>query len=145
MRLSRFCVIMGIMLASACASDLSDDPIPYQPFPDYVLNLNLPDNIILRTKGSAKAFGEPGVRGVIVYCADPGVYRVYERNCSFHPNDACATVNIDPSNLYMIDTCCGSTFDFVTGNPIGGAAWRPLMRYDAAYDGVYLTIRDEVL
>lgn len=142
--LSRLFSVVLIALA-ACTSDLNDAPIPYQPFPDFVLNLNLPDNLVLRSKGNAKAFGEPGVRGIIVYCADPGVYRVYERNCSFHPNDACATVNIDPSNLYMIDTCCGSTFDFSTGNPIGGAAWRPLVQYDATYDGIYLTISDAVL
>lgn len=128
----------------ACSPDLSDDPIPYTPFPDIVLNLNLPDNIALRSKGVAKEING-GVRGIIVYCEDVGVYHAYERNCSFHPNDACATVNIDISNLYMQDPCCGSTFDFSTGNPIGGVAWRPLQKYRATFNGFDLVITDEVV
>jgi nitrite reductase/ring-hydroxylating ferredoxin subunit len=128
----------------SCSPDLSDDQIPFQPFPDIVLNLNLPDNIALKTKGSSKAISG-GVRGIIVYCRDVGVYYAYERNCSFHPNDACATVNIDPSTLFMIDQCCGSQFDFSTGIPTGGAAWRPLQKYKTVFDGADLIITDEVV
>ena len=133
-----------LVVAGACTPDLSDDQIPYLPFPDIVLNLNLPDNLALKSKGIAKEI-DGGVRGIIVYCVEPGVYRAYERNCSYHPNEACATVNIDASQLYMFDPCCGSSFDFSTGNPMGGIAWRPLIRYSASYDGVYLTITDQVL
>lgn len=144
-RLNHWLGLVLMLTIAACSSDLNDDPIPYQPFAPITMNLNLPDNIALKSKGNSKALNEGGIRGIIVYCQDVGVYRAYERNCSFHPNDACATVNIDPSNLYMIDTCCGSTFDFSTGNPIGGAAWRPLVQYNASFDGVYLVITDEVI
>jgi Rieske Fe-S protein len=129
---------------SSCSPDLSDDQIPYQPFPDIVLNLNLPDNIALKSKGISKEI-DGGVRGIIVYCQDLGVYYAYERNCSYHPNEACATVNIDNSKLFMFDPCCGSTFDFATGNPTGGIAWRPLVQYKTAFNGVDLIISDEVI
>ena len=139
-------LLMAIMLVVwACSPDLSDDPIPLTSFPDKSFNLNLPQYIALKTKGSAMEFNDLGVRGVIVYCQDPGVYRAYERNCSFHPNDACATVNVDVSRLFMTDPCCGSSFDLNTGNPTGGAAWRPLRVYRTLYNGFELVITDEVI
>lgn len=139
--LSRRILLVGLV---ACSPDLSDDQIPYQPFPDIILNLNLPDNIALKSKGISKAI-DGGVRGIIVYCENAGVYFAYERNCSFHPNDACATVNIDNSLLFMTDPCCGSTFDFSTGYPMGGVAWRPLIKYKTTYNGADLIITDEVV
>ncbi len=132
------------LLLVACSPDMSDDQIPYQPFPNIVLNLNLPENFALKSKGSVKLVNG-GIRGIIVYCEDVGVYHAYERNCSYHPNDACATVNVDNSNLFMIDPCCGSSFEFTTGNPTGGAAWRPLQEYQATYDGIDLIITDDVI
>jgi hypothetical protein len=54
-------------------------------------------------------------------------------------------VNIDPSSLYMIDPCCNSTFDFNTGMPSGGVAWRPLRQYRTRFNGTDLTITDEVI
>ncbi len=132
------------LLLVACSPDMSDDQIPYQPFPDIVLNLNLPENFALKSKGSVKLVNG-GIRGIIVYCEDVGVYHAYERNCSYHPNDACATVNVDNSNLFMVDPCCGSSFEFTTGNPTGGAAWRPLQEYQATYNGIDLIITDDVI
>lgn len=138
------CFPVALLFFLGCSPDMSDDQIPYQPFPDIVLNLNLPENFVLKNKGSVKLLNG-GVRGIIVYCQDPGVYRAYERNCSFHPNDACATVNVDNSNLFMVDPCCNSSFEFSTGNPTGGAAWRPLQQYRATYNGIDLIITDEVI
>lgn len=133
-----------LVIVLACSPDLSDNPIPYQPFPDIILNLNLPENIALKSKGNAREI-DGGVRGIIVYCQDAGVYYAFERNCSFHPNEACATVNIDASKLYMIDPCCGSTFNFSSGHPLGGVAWRPLQMYQTNYNGFELVITDNVV
>ena len=135
--------LLGVLLS--CSPDPSDDPIPTKSFPDKVINLNLPDNAVLRSKGNSKAYGDIGVRGVIVYCVDVGVYHAYERTCSYQPNEACATVNIDQSNLFMTDPCCGSNFDFNTGMPSGGVAWRPLLQYKTTYNGTDLIITDEVV
>jgi len=133
------------MLCSNCTPDPSDDPIPPASFPTKVINLNLPENAALRSKGASKAYSDIGVRGVIVYCVDINVYHTYERNCSFQPNEACATVNIDQSTLFMVDPCCGSTFDFNTGMPLGGAAWRPLRQYRTSYNGTELVITDDIV
>ncbi|MDH4092137.1 MAG: hypothetical protein OEV74_00175 [Cyclobacteriaceae bacterium] len=134
-------LIIGLI---GCTPDLSDDQIPYQPFPDIIINLNLPENIALKSKGIAKEING-GTRGIIVYCQETGIYYAYERNCSYHPNDACATVNVDNSKLFMVDPCCGSSFDFSTGNPTGGIAWRPLLKYRTSYNGLNLVITDEIV
>ena len=141
-------VLMGLliaMLSLTCSSDALDDQIPPTSFPDRLLNLNLPDYIGLRTKGGSREINDIGVRGVIVYCVDVGVYHAYERNCSYRPNEACATVNVDASQLFLTDPCCGSNFDFSTGMPTGGAAWRPLRQYRTEFNGTDLVITDEVV
>lgn len=139
--------IMFILFCAfaSCSPEPSDDPIPPATFPDKVINLNLPDNIALRSKGHAQAYGDIGNRGVIVYCVDVGVYHAYEQKCSYTPNEACANVNIDVSGLFMIDHCCNSTFDFNTGMPSGGVAWRPLRQYRTTFNGTDLVITDEVV
>ena len=146
--LSKIRVLLGSIILfcalNACEPNEYDDPVPYAPFPDIVLNLNLPENIGLKTTGATLAVGG-GVRGIIVYCNQPNDYIAYERNCTYHPNDACATVNVDVSKLFLVDSCCGSTFDLATGDPTGGVAIRPLVQYKTAYDGLYLTITDERL
>lgn len=138
-------LIACLLLVASCSRDLTDDEIPPSQFPDIVLNLSLPSNIALASKGSYKEINDGGVRGIIVYCEDVGVYHAYERNCSYTPNQACATVNVDPSRLFMIDPCCGSSFDFRTGMPISGTAWRPLREYRTIANGSELIITPEIV
>lgn len=133
-----FCLIA----LAACTPNDYDDPVPYAPFPDIIMNLNLPDHIALKTVG-ATATVSGGVRGIIIYCKQSNEYLAYERNCTYHPNDACATVNVDVSKLFLVDPCCGSMFDPATGSPSGGLAIRPLVQYKTTFDGTMLTITDE--
>jgi len=137
-------ITVWFFIALGCSPDYSDDNIPPVNFQDIVISLNLPAYSSLMTKGGFKEIGG-GVRGIIVYCEDVGKYHAFERNCSYQPNDACATVNIDASKLFMIDPCCGSSFDFSTGNPIGGVAWRPLRKYQTIVTGNELTITEIVV
>lgn len=134
-----------IAIAVGCSRDLTDDEIPPSQFPDIVLNLSLPSNIVLASKGAYKEINDGGVRGIIVYCEDIGVYHAWERNCSYTPNEACATVNVDASRLFMLDPCCGSSFDFRTGMPMGGVAWRPLREYRTSANGSELIITSEIV
>lgn len=135
-------LIAAIIIVTGCDSDLSDDPIPYVPFTPLIVELTLPSNNNLQTLGW-KAFDDIGVRGVIVYKLNATTYLAYERNCSYQPNDACATVDVHSSNLYMIDACCGSTFNLSGGVPTSGPAWRNLRQYITALNGSRLTIYDE--
>lgn len=143
---SRLAIILFASIFS-CSPDLRDAAIPFKPFSPLVLNLNLPENIALKTDGGIRVLSnsEAGFQGVIVYRKNTTTYIAYERNCSYHPNDACATVDVHSSRLYMQDPCCGSTFRLDTGDPTGGPAWRPLRQYETHLSGSDLTITDVVI
>jgi hypothetical protein len=131
-----FCLI-------GCQPDRSDDVIPYQAFGSIYVNMNLPEYASLRATGNSQ-YLTGGVKGIILYRASANTIYAFERNCSFQPNEACSTVEIHISGLYMEDPCCASVFDF-TGNPTGGPAWRKLNRYDTQFDGSTLTITDQLV
>jgi nitrite reductase/ring-hydroxylating ferredoxin subunit len=138
------CAIALVTLVR-CDSDITDDPIPWQPFDVLYLNLNLPEYVALKSDGGILTIDDAGVRGIIVYRQNNSNYIAYERNCSFQPNSACATVDIHASHLFLFCSCCSSSFDFATGLPTGGPAWRPLRRYYTSLNGTTLTITDEIV
>ena len=133
------------LVSGACGRDMTDDPIPYVPFADFTVNLAFPEYTSLRVDGGFKELNNLGVRGVILYRKNETTYMAYERNCSYHPNDACATVNVHTSLLYMNDPCCGSSFSFADGTANGGIAWRPLRQYRTIANAGQIVITDEVL
>lgn len=135
--------VLALAVLTTCSSDLSDDPIPPATFADIFINLSLPEHLVLNTDGNSKYFNG-GVRGIIVHRVNASTYRAFERNCSFQPNEACATVGVHVSTLFMEDSCCGSTFNF-NGDPTGGPAWRPLRQYQTILSGNELTVTDEVV
>lgn len=143
MRSSKFWLILLTLVA--CSRDLSDDPIPVIFFADVVIELGLPAYNTLKTDGGFKELNTGGVRGIILYRVNSSTYFAYERNCSFRPNEACATVNVHSSGLFMTDPCCNSSFNFSDGNPTGGPAWRSLQRYRTQLSGSTLTISDEII
>lgn len=134
---------MLVFLSSACKPDLSDDAIPFLPFSAITININLPEYQGLRTKNYV--YIEGGVKGILLYRSNATTYIAYERNCSYRPNDACATVDMHISNLYIVDSCCNSNFDLANGNPTGGVAWRPLRKYETLLSGSQLTITDNIV
>jgi hypothetical protein len=139
-----FCVV-GLVMLMSCEPQLVDDPIPLVTFNDYVINLSLPAYSKLRIDGGILPVDNIGVRGVYVYRVNANTFIAYERNCSYHPNDAGSTINIHVSNLYFQDPSCKSTFNFEEGNPTGGPAWRPLRRYHTDVVGGTLTITSDVI
>jgi nitrite reductase/ring-hydroxylating ferredoxin subunit len=140
-----FVFIMMLGLIVGCEPDLTDDEIPWQPFDVIQINLNLPEYIHLKSDGNSMNLDDGGVRGIIIYHKSGSDYVAYERNCSFQPNTACATVEVHVSTLYIFCPCCSSTFDLATGNPTGGVAWRPLRQYETSFDGSTLTITDQIV
>jgi nitrite reductase/ring-hydroxylating ferredoxin subunit len=135
--------LMFLMLLGSCEPQMTDDSIPWLPFPEVVLDLSFPVNQSLRVDGGLLEIDNAGVRGIIVYRVSGNTFRAYERNCSFQPNEAGATVNIHSSNLYLIDHSCGSSFSLADGIPSGGPAWRPLRQYRTVFANNTVTITDE--
>ena len=134
--------LFGLGLMVGCEPDLSDDAIPWQPFDVININLNLPEYIHVKMDGNHVYLNDGGVRGIILYHHSGSNYIAYERNCSYQPNSACATVEVHASSLFMFCPCCSSNFDFATGFPTGGIAWRPLNKYATSLNGSTLTITD---
>ncbi|MFM7193186.1 MAG: hypothetical protein ACKORJ_06175 [Bacteroidota bacterium] len=146
MRVLRQFLILTVLYCSvSCKPDLFDQPIPDAFFPDIVIDLSFPEYVRLLTDGGTFQINNKGVRGIILYRKSAGNFIAYEKNCSYRPAEACATVEVDPSNLFMIDFCCNSTFSFDEGLPTGGVAWRPLRRYKTTIQGFLLTISSESL
>jgi hypothetical protein len=131
-----------LLFLISCEPDLVDDPIPFQPFPD--INIVIPNHPSLSSDGGNIIINDGGVRGIILYRKNSTTYLAFERNCSYKPNDACATVEVHSSTLFMQDACCGSSFSF-EGIPTGGPAWRPLQQYQTSLSGNTVTITDQII
>lgn len=141
--------IISLFVATAfcfsCEPQLVDDPIPFVTFNDLTINIGLPDYATLRVDGGLKLINNIGLHGVIVYRVNATTFHAYERNCSYHPNEAGSTVDIHTSNLYFIDYSCGSQFNLTEGQPTGGPAWRPLRQYRTELSSSFLTITSDVI
>jgi hypothetical protein len=139
-------IFLYVLLFSCGSDERVDDPIPFERFDDIVININLPSYTALKIDGGHVVIPDgvinAGVRGIIVYRENATTFRAFEQNCSFQPQDACATV--DAFALYMQDSCCGSIFNY-DGDATGGLAWRPLQQYSAAISGNTLTITDLII
>jgi hypothetical protein len=131
-----------LLLLLSCTPELVDDPIPFQPFPDATIVLT--NHVTLGTDGGSVAINNIGVRGVILYRKNSSTYLTFERNCSFQPNSAGATIEVHSSTLYMHDASCGSSFNF-EGEPTGGPAWRRLRQYETFLSGNTVIITDTIV
>jgi hypothetical protein len=142
LKAKNFISIFLFVLLLSCSTDPTDDPIPFHPFPD--IDITLTNYPALLTDGGYITINDGGVRGIILYRKSLTTYIAFERNCTFQPTEACATVDVHSSTLYLYDACCGSSFNF-EGKPTGGPAWRSLQRYQTQLSGNSLIITDEVV
>ena len=85
---------------------------------------------------------DSGYKGIIVYHEGDGIYRAFERACSYDPLADCDPVEMDDSGIFLQHSCCGSTFN-VNGNPMSGPATFDLLQYRTFLDGIYLKIFNE--
>jgi len=130
---------------SALTLSTCNDPVPGDGIPLVLVNetINL-NNYQYQALGVVGGFVylKAGVRGIIIYRSSPNEYLAIEQNCTFQPMDPCADVSVDKSTLFLIDTCCGSTFDF-NGFPTGGPATLPLRQYRTSLNQNFLTITND--
>lgn len=136
-----FC-LAALLGLSSCKPD-EDAEVPYIPFEDVVINLSLPEYFVLQSTGGFK-YIDSGVKGIILYRKDDQTIYAFERNCTFEPNEACATVEVDPTGIQMSDPCCGTTFN-LDGVPVYGPARRELRQYYTEFTGSMLVVTDEIV
>jgi len=133
-------LLLFISVQYQCNEDPLIDLIP-QVFVEETINLNNFEYSQLNNLGGF-VYITGGVRGIIIYRKSTNEYLAFERNCTYQPFDACANVKVDESTLFMIDTCCSSTFSF-DGIPTGGPAQIPLRQYRTFLDHSLLTITSD--
>lgn len=132
-----------VSVFSSCEPEQIDEVIPFS-FVNQDINLNLIQYQELRNLGGHIYINETtnaGYKGIIIYHEGNGIYRAFERACTFDPITECDPIIVDDSELFMIHKCCNSTFNF-NGNPMGGPASLNLLEYGTFVDGIYLKIRN---
>lgn len=135
-------ILTSLFLAITIACEPQrNDGIPYV-FVEIDINLNNTDYFALQRDGGF-VYELGGVKGIIVYREDADTYRAFEQNSPVNPSLACAIVQVDDSNLFMIDHCSQATFDF-EGNPTNGVSLFPLRQYTTILDQNWLYIRSEL-
>jgi Rieske Fe-S protein len=141
-KIKTFCAIT-ILLLSNCAPDFVDDPIPIAQFPDFTITVSNHPSLLI---DGGFIYRSEGVRGLIIYRKNGSTFLAFERNCTFQPNDVCATIEVHSSSLYIFDPCCGSTFNF-DGNPTGSPASRPLRQYQTSWSAGTntITVTDQII
>lgn len=125
-----------VLLVSACKKD--DQGIPnvsvniqiYTTDPSFV-NLNAVGGWVYITGGS---------RGILVYRSSNTDFKAYDRHCPFEPENTCGRVEVDSSNIQVVDNCCGSKFLITDGSVTQGPASMPLKQYSTSFDGSVLHI-----
>lgn len=117
---------------SACKKNNNNIPDVYI---DQYLYLSQPSNVNLNAIGGFIYLDNIGSRGVIVYRKSTSEFVALDRNCTFDPQQACATVIVDNTNFFAEDTCCHSRFQINNGQVVNGPASLPLKAYQVEYDG----------
>jgi len=140
MKKNRPAILITSMLICLCTSAFSQIA-----FPTMTINLSFPQYQKLKLDGGSVYIEGAGWKGIILYRLNENTYLAYERACSHHPNEGCASVQVDGSSLFMICHCCHSSFNFSDGQPMGGPASRPLIQYRVDLEGTTLKISDEII
>ncbi|MCJ8165429.1 Rieske 2Fe-2S domain-containing protein [Pontibacter sp. E15-1] len=137
-RLLAFFPLLLLLLASACQNGNNASP----HIPDVVvsaqLNVNSQLYPNLRQDGGY-AYISGGYKGIVVVRQNAGQYYAFERACPYDPTAPCALVQMDSSNLFLVDDCCGSQFN-LQGQVTGGPAIYGLKQYQTTLSGSVLSV-----
>lgn len=133
-------MVLAFTTFPACDKEKDYDEIPFayinifiNPNSTFYWELNSPGGWIYLVGNSPS-------RGILVRRGMQDDFVAYERTCPYDPLEPCARIWVEPSNLTVIDSCCGSRFIITDGWPIEGPARRPLKQYRTSYNGTTLHI-----
>lgn len=136
-----FIVLASLLLSlNGCDSDNERANIPFVYVNERVNVESIVNKDLWRSGGHVTL--NAGYRGIIIVNEGGDNFHAFERACTFDAEKECAIVEMDDSELYLIDHCCNSSFDFA-GNPIGGPATIPLLEYTTYREGDFLVIVNE--
>lgn len=133
-----FLLVGAIMLLlSACNNNAVSPAIPNVPV-NIQLNVSSLQYPELRRDGGY-VYLPGGYKGILLVRQNAATYLAFERACPYDPTASCAQVEVDESNLFIVDDCCGSQFNF-SGQVTSGPAAYGLKPYATALSGSILYI-----
>ncbi len=106
---------------------------------DLFIYVNNPSFINLNPVGGW-VYVTGGVRGILIYRKSTTEFMAFDRDCTYQPADACATVEVDNTNIIATNVCCGSQFSIYDGSVLHGPAKFALKSYNTTFDGNVLHI-----
>ncbi|MDX5423020.1 MAG: hypothetical protein LPK07_10080 [Hymenobacteraceae bacterium] len=130
-------LLVLLFLVSACKDTGVSPNIPDVLVSEQI-NVSSLQYPMLRQDGGY-AYINAGYKGIMVVRQSPNVYLAFERACPYDPTAPCAKVEADQSNLFIIDKCCGSQFNF-QGGVMAGPAVYGLKQYQTSLAGNVLYI-----
>jgi hypothetical protein len=131
-------LLLGLVfLFISCQDTITGPGIPNIPVSEQI-NVNSLQYPQLRQDGGY-VYLNAGYKGIIVVRQTATQYSAFERGCPYDPANACAQVKVDQSNLFLVDECCGSQFNF-QGNVTAGPAVYGLRQYRTSLAGSILYI-----
>jgi len=98
------------------------------------INLQDPQYQSLSGLGSW-AYLNGGSKGIIIFNLDNENYLAYERHCPYDPENSCAKIVVDDTDLFAEDTCCTTKYQLIDGQAISGPGGLPLKAYNTSFDG----------
>lgn len=128
-----------ILFSVSCTRMAPNNGIPIVAV-DFNVYLDNPDNQVLNAIGNWRYFENVGSRGIIVYRKAFDEFVVYDRHCTFQPENPCGRVSVMSDNVTVQDTCCGSRFLLFDGSIVNGPAKWPLKAYQVFYNNNVLRI-----
>ena len=124
MKLSIYILGISLLIAS-CNS--KDDYIA-EVYVNILIDLSLPEYSDLQVSGNS-IFIEGGVEGIIIYHGIGDDYKVYDRNCSYEPSQACSHIDSINAGIAYCG-CCASAFLLAQdGAAANSPALLPLKEY----------------
>lgn len=122
-------VLFLFLSVSSCKNknNNSDSVIPNVAV-NLIINLN--DNLYfdLKNDGGFAYIPNVGVKGILLYHSNATNYTAFERASPINPYGKCNIIMMDPSRIFLEDTCAKATFD-LSGNSTDGATANPLKKY----------------
>ena len=125
------------LMVAGCGREDNSPGLPDTPTNVQLVLSNIEYRALRQDGGFVRVAG--GTYGLVVYRATATTYRAFERLCPYQPQTHCAKMNVDPSTLFLRDSCCGTQWNFA-GEAIGGPGARPLKQYITTLNGGVLLI-----
>lgn len=132
-------LLVLLFLATPYSCDKNDDDLIPYVYVDFTIDILSTFYTELSSVGGY-VYVTGGYKGILLYRLSMDEFLAWDRCCSYKPYEPCERIEMEPSGLTMIDSCCGSRFIILDGSPIEGPATRTLRPYRTFFDGRYLRV-----